>query len=330
MRRRKNFAVVEFKALPDEGEGVFEAYVSIFGTVDLGGDRVVKGAFQKSLERWKASGDPIPIIFNHEWGNLDAHIGYVDPKDVVEDAKGLRVKRGVLDVTDSPAAARVWQLMKERRLKEFSFAYDIMPGGGKLNTEDHAYDLTELDIIEIGPTLKGMHPDTELVAVKAWVELTGSVEELQDGLRDASRAWAVETYGEDKVEWVTLEATYSDSALFSVYFTDGSDQAFYEAPFTAEDGTVELGEPKPVEVQAQIVEKARARQATKQDRPPAAAGKGLQSAHDLIVGLGAKCSTDGGNAGAANDEESPGTKSEELAPDVAAVAVEMEALAAGV
>lgn len=151
----------------DDKAGTFEALVSIFGNVDHAGDRVVKGAFSKSLERWGQSGDPIPVVFSHRWDDLDAHIGKVTSAEETDD--GLLVK-AELDIDDDPAAAKVHRLLKDRRIREFSFAYDILDED---TAEDGANELRELDIIEVGPTLKGMNPDTVLVAAKAGRVLSG-------------------------------------------------------------------------------------------------------------------------------------------------------------
>ena len=56
--------------------------------------------------------------------------------------------------------------MKRRSLKEFSFGYEIAKNGSR-KAKDGALDLTELDLAEVGPTLKGMNPATELHAVKS-------------------------------------------------------------------------------------------------------------------------------------------------------------------
>ncbi|MGH2667603.1 MAG: HK97 family phage prohead protease, partial [bacterium] len=161
---KKTYTVSEFKALPDrDGKtGRFEALVAVFGNVDYQGDRVLKGAFTKSLQRWKGSGDPFPIIWSHDWGNPLAHIGKADPADMEETDSGLKIV-GEIDL-DSEFAAQVYRLMKERRVKEFSFGYDVVeerPG------DDGANDLAEVDVIEAGPTLKGANPRTELLGVKA-------------------------------------------------------------------------------------------------------------------------------------------------------------------
>jgi hypothetical protein len=85
---------------PHKGE--FEALVSVFGNVDYGGDRVVKGAFAKSLARWEEKGDPIPVIWNHMWENPEAHIGKVNPGDAAETDDGLLVKGTSTWTTRSP------------------------------------------------------------------------------------------------------------------------------------------------------------------------------------------------------------------------------------
>lgn len=162
---KRAFEVVEFKALDKKGE--FEALVAVFGNVDLGGDRIVKTAFDKSLARWQEKGDPIPIIWNHMWDNPEAHIGEADPADVIATDEGLHVKRGRLDL-DRPFAEQVHHLMSRRRVKEFSFGYNLLD---KERTDD-ALDLLELDLFEFGPTLKGMNPETELLAVKALAAAT--------------------------------------------------------------------------------------------------------------------------------------------------------------
>lgn len=79
MIRRAIFDIAEFKALPGDQRGRFEALVAVFDNVDGQGDRVLDGAFQKSLQEWRLSGAPIPVIWQHQWQNPNAHIGFADP-----------------------------------------------------------------------------------------------------------------------------------------------------------------------------------------------------------------------------------------------------------
>lgn len=162
----KAYPFAHFKALEEQGEGVFEALVAVFNNVDRYGDRILPGAFANTLKRWAESGDPIPVIYAHEWDNLDAHIGKVLEAKETED--GLYVK-AQLDM-DEEFAQRVWKKMKARTLKQFSFAYDVVDSQlvdeGQGGSHSYVNELKELDLLEVGPCLVGVNPETELIAIK--------------------------------------------------------------------------------------------------------------------------------------------------------------------
>ncbi|WP_052060174.1 HK97 family phage prohead protease [Rhodococcoides fascians] len=160
-----------------EGDGLkagqVRMLVSVFGNVDSYGDVVMPGAFAKSLADWAAKGDPIPFIWSHQWGDPFSHIGAVDSAAEVE--AGLEVV-ATLDVDgDEPEnskARKVYQLLKDRRVTQASFAYDTLDAelvereaedGGKY----YVYELRELAILEVGPTLLGANRDTELLEAKS-------------------------------------------------------------------------------------------------------------------------------------------------------------------
>lgn len=159
----KSFQLLETKAEGDSGE--FTAIVSTFGNVDKVGDRIVHGAYTKTLQKWQESGDPIPIILAHQWNDPWAHIGYADPQNVSQVEKGLQVT-GRLDIGENPVAKQVYNLMKGRRLKEFSIGYDV-PTGGEKRAKDGANEITEINLAECGPCLIGIDPKTELQSVKS-------------------------------------------------------------------------------------------------------------------------------------------------------------------
>lgn len=186
------------KAVDEEARTV-EQIVSVFENVDLGKDRVKTGAFVGSLERWTASGDPIPAIWSHQWDDPFAHIGEVvdskelaagDPilPDEIKDLGGLWVK---YHVDEEPFADKVFQLLKSRRVREASFAYDVLE---EKKNNDGTTDLIELDLIEVGPTLKGMNPLTQLLAAKSWrAELVAEL--VKAGATEHQAAAAVEAAG---------------------------------------------------------------------------------------------------------------------------------------
>lgn len=155
------------KATPTEGgrPGEFTALVSAFGVKDLHGEVVDHGAFTQSLGEWAAKGGNLPVIWSHQWGDPDSFIGEYPDAEETEDGLLLR---GLLDVEDNKRAARVYDLMRKRRVVEFSI------GGGVRDWElvepsdsDPVLHLTNIDLWEAGPCFKGVNPGTELQSVKA-------------------------------------------------------------------------------------------------------------------------------------------------------------------
>ncbi len=145
-----------------KADGTATALVSVFGNVDLGGDRVLPGAFTRSLEEWKAKGDPIPVIWSHDWDNPESFVGWADPSQIKETAAGLEVPMQ-FDL-DRPRAEQVHHLLKTRRVTQFSFGYFVR---AYQDVEDPDYgtvrELADVDLFEVGPTLLGMNPETELL-----------------------------------------------------------------------------------------------------------------------------------------------------------------------
>jgi HK97 family phage prohead protease len=159
--QKKTFDLLEVKA--DEERGTFTALASVFGNVDLGGDKMVKGAFKNTLEKWRKSGRSIPVILSHQWDSLTAYVGKADPRAVYEDDRGLMVQGQLF--MDKEAGRDVYRLMKEGLLTGWSFGYKVPAGGQKKNGKVN--EVTEVDLFEVGPTLVGMNPEAQLQSVKA-------------------------------------------------------------------------------------------------------------------------------------------------------------------
>lgn len=160
-----SYEIVEFKATGDEpGEptGLFAAIVSTFGNVDRNGDKMMPGSFTKTLQRWREKGQKIPVIFSHEHKDPDAYIGEVDPADVKETDAGL-VVAGKLDIDTNPKAKRIWDLLKSGRLKEWSFAFQVLD---ERIGKDRSREVLDVELFEIGPTLIGANGLTSTLAVK--------------------------------------------------------------------------------------------------------------------------------------------------------------------
>lgn len=179
---RKSVPVTHVKAGEGDGleEGQFEALVSIIGNKDSYGDVVMSGAFDESLAEWKASGNPIPVIWSHGYGDPANHIGYlIDASEKTVDGKtGLWVK-AQLDVSEDPEdaqARKVAKLLRGKRVTQFSFSYDILDGANAKSDElGDYYELRKMKLYEVGPTLIGANQATELLNAKAIQELAVEV-----------------------------------------------------------------------------------------------------------------------------------------------------------
>lgn len=164
-QKRVITAAAKFKAAETEGEaeGAVTAYVAVFDNVDLHGDRIVKGAFTRTLGEWSAKGGKIPVVWSHQSNDPDMFLGTVSK--ATEDDDGLKVEMQ-LDL-DHPKAARAFQLIKDGAVDQYSFHYGIRKYEvEQADNGDSIWNLTDLDIYEVGPTLRGANPETRTVDVK--------------------------------------------------------------------------------------------------------------------------------------------------------------------
>lgn len=241
--------VKTLKAADGSPTGEVTAVVSVFGNVDLVGDRVVRGAFAKTLQDFKDSGDPIPMIWSHDWSNPMSHIGAWDPTKAVETDEGLELT-GRVDINNgNPIADQAFKLMEQRLVREFSFAYDVL---AEQPAKDGANELLDLALIEAGPTLKGANSETRMVAAKALEHLLGSGQKVgrtisaknETALREALDAMTLATTGIKSV----LSAL--DAPEQKAHEQKDTDVAEVDAELEQEpDGTSEvdeLTEPEPV------------------------------------------------------------------------------------
>lgn len=156
------------KAVGDESDtgdqGVIEAYASVFGNRDSYGDVVMPGAFTETLQEWAESGNAIPLLYGHDFGDPFSNIGAVTSAS--EDEHGLKITAS-LDL-DNAKAKQVYRLLKERRLTQMSFAYDIIDGGeGKLD-DKWCFELRKLKLYEVSVVPIGANQETEVTSVKSF------------------------------------------------------------------------------------------------------------------------------------------------------------------
>lgn len=159
----KAFPAARIKALGEsDPPGTFEALVAVFGNVDSYGDRVEPGAFDESLSKGLPS-----VVWSHQW--VEPPIGAA--LDATATNEGLLVKSRLF-LDDNVRAREVYAAMSNvggdgrPPLREFSFAYDIIDAEWVVEDGQEIFSLKRLDLIEVGPCLKGVNDQTRLVGVK--------------------------------------------------------------------------------------------------------------------------------------------------------------------
>lgn len=152
-------AVAKVTAIKAEGNGTFEALVSVFGNVDSYGDVVLAGAFADSITE---RGDkPFPVLWAHQFNDDTAFLGEMFAK---ETAEGLVVTAEFLD---TPRAQNIRRLMEKGLVTEFSWSGRVTEGAWVETEDEFYYEIRKVDLWEAGPCFKGANPETELLSVKS-------------------------------------------------------------------------------------------------------------------------------------------------------------------
>jgi len=149
--------------------GQIEAYGAVFNNVDEGNDRILKGAFARTINNSKsrAKSREKPYLLKMLWQHkTDEVIG--GWADLSEDDFGLRCKGDVLLSTQR--GREYYELAKAGMIDEFSIIYDVMQGGSHYD-KSGVRDLSELRLYSIDPVTFAMNDETYLVGVKSATEV---------------------------------------------------------------------------------------------------------------------------------------------------------------
>jgi len=166
----KSSELVSVTTSGEAGSGQFEAAVSVFGNVDLDGDRVHKGSFQRAIKNQS----PPPIVWSHTW-SIPPIGNSLDWAEKTVGQTELLWLKGELFVGEGDKhqyADMAYAAMRSRdgrppALNQFSFAYDVPEGMAEKALEDvdgkqrNVTNLKELyPVYEVGPCLRGVNPAT--------------------------------------------------------------------------------------------------------------------------------------------------------------------------
>lgn len=139
--------------------GEFTAIAAAY-SVDRVGDRIIPGAFAKTIEDWQMSGKLVPLHWNHE-GDPASIIGSVDPASMTEGDDGLRVS-GSLDLKNSETAREAWRAMKTGSMS-LSFGYVVTK---ETRGKDGINNLEAIDLFEVSVVPAPANKDTIFTSLK--------------------------------------------------------------------------------------------------------------------------------------------------------------------
>lgn len=154
-----NRKTLQAKATTTTDAGEFVALAAAY-SIDRAGDRIVPGAFAKSIDRWQASGKSVPLHWNHQ-GEPEDIIGAIDPATMEETELGLKVA-GKVDLDGSEKGREAWRSMKAGTMS-LSFGYMVVSE----KQADDANELHELDLFEISVVPGPANADTRFLSLKS-------------------------------------------------------------------------------------------------------------------------------------------------------------------
>lgn len=148
----KTVALVEAKAHGGTAGagGEITGYGAVFGNVDMGGDRIIRGAFKDDLPRFLEAG---VVAWQHDAGTPIAI-----PVEAREDERGLWFRA---TFHSTPPAQDARRIVMERLAAGKSFGLSIgygVPEGGARMAEYGVRELTRIKLYEISLVSVPMNP----------------------------------------------------------------------------------------------------------------------------------------------------------------------------
>jgi uncharacterized protein len=145
---RANFSL-KIKSVDEAGK--FTGIGAVYNNVDLGGDKILPGAFSRTL----AAGKAFPLLWQH---NPSDPIGSVKATDT---SQGLMVE-GQLLLSD-PTAAKAYQFLKAGIIRGLSIGYETV----KSAFVDDVRELSELKLWELSVVTFPMNESAMVTGIKA-------------------------------------------------------------------------------------------------------------------------------------------------------------------
>lgn len=131
--------------------GIFTGFASTYDNTDFAGDRVVRGAFEKTL---RDRGHEIPLLFNHDVARP------VGLGRLTDTQKGLQID-GKLTL-DAPDGRTAYCLMRDGVIKGLSIGFKVVRDDFKNGIRM----LKEVQLFEVSLTALPLNEQARITAVK--------------------------------------------------------------------------------------------------------------------------------------------------------------------
>lgn len=198
-RQFKNLPYFPVKSADSTGR-VRKGIAAVFGNIDSWGDRILPGAFAKTLTEGRQRAKH---LWNHSFSQPPIakiveikEIGRADlPDEVLQYAPdatgGLMVAR---DYYKNEFSNWILEAIDAGDINEMSFGYDVISSNETTEGEVKVRNLTELKLYDTSDVLWGMNPATVGVGAKGFdsiplgtvvQQLTGIAEAVKSGRRNA-------------------------------------------------------------------------------------------------------------------------------------------------
>lgn len=187
--------IIETKAEGDQG--IIEAYVSVFGNVDLVGDIIEKGAFAESLLKKLPKG-----VWSHNWDKPVAKT-----LEAREDDFGLYIKAQFN--LETQRGKEAFSDIKFGLIDEFSIGFNVLDDEWR---EDGVRIIKKARLYEWSPVLVGANPDTKPLSVKS--------AEGQDEKETETPAEVIPAEVVEEEKKINKVAIITDKGLVRITFTE--------------------------------------------------------------------------------------------------------------
>lgn len=201
--KRFEFDITETKEIERNGQryGLVVGYASTFLNVDRGRDKVMPGAFKRTIARHQAKNRPVRMYYQHDNKEI---IGGFSAFKMREDTKGLYVE-GEINL-QVQKGREVYSLAQQGVLTDFSIGYSVVD----FDISDGVRELKEVELWEVSVVSEPMNPEANITEVKQSLTTKRDVERY---LRDLGASRSCATYIASSVDETKL---YKDSTLDEV------------------------------------------------------------------------------------------------------------------